>query len=204
MIAAQAGDAAAFEHLVVELLPCVRRSVAWRVSEPVEREDVVQNIFIALHQSRHTYRSERRFGPWLAAIVRNASIDGMRARGRRSRQVCRGDVDQEAAALSREASLPAADALLERDDVRAFVNRQIDRLPENYRAVLFLRDIEEFDTEETAARLGCTPGTVRVRLHRARLALRAQIETGVSILVGSASAAVAPEPASWREPWALE
>lgn len=185
MIAAQAGDAASFEHLVVELLPHVRRSVAWRVSEPAEREDVVQNIFIALHQARHTYHSERRFGPWLRAIVRNASIDWMRARGRRPRHECSGEIGQETAASSREVPLPAADALLEREDVRAYVNRQIDRLPESYRAVLVLRDIEEFDTKETAARLGCTPGAVRVRLHRARLALRAQAETGIPIPVGS-------------------
>ncbi|MCH8084379.1 MAG: RNA polymerase subunit sigma-24, partial [Myxococcales bacterium] len=47
--------------------------------------------------------------------------------------------------------------------------------PENYRTVLVLRDIEEFNTAETAEMLGLTPGVVKVRLHRARLALRSQI-----------------------------
>ncbi len=68
-----------------------------------------------------------------------------------------------------------ADELLEREEVRALVRRGIDGLPENYRIVLVLRDIEEFSTAETAEKLGMTPGAVKVRLHRARLALRNQL-----------------------------
>jgi len=68
------------------------------------------------------------------------------------------------------------DVLLERRETRAMVRRCIDRLPERYRTVLLLRDIEELDTQESADLLGTTPNTVKIRLHRARQALRTLLE----------------------------
>lgn len=93
MIAAQAGDAATYEKLLRELHPEVRRQVAGRVREPSEREDIVQTVLISLHRARHTYRPEHPFMPWLRAVVRIASIDWMRRRGRHSRYVWSGDVE---------------------------------------------------------------------------------------------------------------
>ena len=61
--------------------------------------------------------------------------------------------------------------MAERED-REFVRASIDALPESYRTVLLLRDIEELDTEETARLLGVTENVVKVRLHRARQSLR--------------------------------
>ena|ERR1700731_768220 len=64
----------------------------------------------------------------------------------------------------------------ERRDSRDMVRRCIERLPDKYRCVLLLRDIEELDTEETARSLATTANTVKVRLHRARQALKTLIE----------------------------
>jgi RNA polymerase sigma-70 factor (ECF subfamily) len=61
-------------------------------------------------------------------------------------------------------------------ETRAHVRACIDRLPDPYREVLVLRDIEELDTEQTAQHLGIHPGAVKTRLHRARLALRTLLE----------------------------
>jgi RNA polymerase sigma-70 factor (ECF subfamily) len=63
-----------------------------------------------------------------------------------------------------------------RDEVRRLVRSSIDRLPESYRTVLLLRDIEELSTEETAQALEITPVAVKVRLHRARQALRTLLD----------------------------
>ena len=62
--------------------------------------------------------------------------------------------------------------LAQRAEAKTLIRDQIDKLPESYRTVLLLRDIEELDTEETAKQLEITPGAVKVRLHRARQALR--------------------------------
>jgi RNA polymerase sigma-70 factor (ECF subfamily) len=67
-------------------------------------------------------------------------------------------------------------ARLTRAEIRAYVRACIDRLPAPYREVLVLRDIEEFDTEQTAQQLGINPGAVKTRLHRARQALRTLLE----------------------------
>jgi RNA polymerase sigma-70 factor, ECF subfamily len=64
-----------------------------------------------------------------------------------------------------------ADELMERAQIRAIVRACIDRLPDNYREVLILRDIEELSTDESARVLSMTPTAVKVRLHRARQAL---------------------------------
>src|SRR5919198_6216401 len=69
-----------------------------------------------------------------------------------------------------------SDVLLERHETRAMVRRCIDRLPERYRTVLLLRDIEELDTQEAADALGVTLNTVKIRLHRARQALRTLLD----------------------------
>src|SRR5262249_45794968 len=67
-------------------------------------------------------------------------------------------------------------ARLTRDETRAHVRACIDRLPDPYREVLLLRDIEELDTEQTAQHLGLNPGAVKTPLHRARQALRTLLE----------------------------
>jgi RNA polymerase sigma-70 factor (ECF subfamily) len=69
-----------------------------------------------------------------------------------------------------------SDALLERKEMAAVVRDAIARLPEHYRTVLLLRDIEERDTAETAELLETTPNAVKVRLHRARQALRTLLD----------------------------
>jgi RNA polymerase sigma-70 factor (ECF subfamily) len=69
--------------------------------------------------------------------------------------------------------------LLQSRQVRTLVRACIDRLPETYRTVLLLRDIEQLDTDEAARALGVTTTAVKVRLHRARQALRTLLEQGL-------------------------
>ncbi len=64
------------------------------------------------------------------------------------------------------------DVTLSRRETAAFVREAIDRLPESYRVVLMLRDIDGLSTEETARMMGITSNAVKIRLHRARMALR--------------------------------
>lgn len=69
-----------------------------------------------------------------------------------------------------------ASAGMEQEETRAFVRSRIDELPEPYREIIMLRDIEELDTEETANLLGITTAAVKTRLHRARQALRTLLD----------------------------
>ena len=83
MAAAQRGDGTTYEKLLRELTPHLRAFVQRRLFDTAAAEDVVQNVLVSVHRARHTYRSERPFGPWLHAIARNAVIDHIRSRSRR-------------------------------------------------------------------------------------------------------------------------
>ena len=73
-----------------------------------------------------------------------------------------------------------ADSELGRRQIRDFLEQAVDELPETFRLVFILRDIEELSTEETAEQLSLKPETVKTRLHRARRLLRTAIETRLS------------------------
>ncbi len=165
MISAQAGDSAVYEKLLLELLPFVRRQVASRVSDPSEREDIVQNVLISLHRARHTYRIERPFVPWLRAVVRNASIDWMRARGRRLGHVVSQDLE-EVPDPSYEASVPGEEALSPE------LEGALASLPPNQREAVELLHVEELSVAEAAERVGVSPGALKVRAHRGYQRLR--------------------------------
>ncbi len=182
----RAGDEAAFEEVVRlhagRLLAVVRRFLP----REEDARDAVQDAFLAAFRALDQFTGSARLSTWLHRIAVNAALMKLRARSRRPEEpieelLPRFHEDGVLADTPREWP-GGADALLEKEEVRQTVRRSIDRLPEGYREVLLLRDIEELDTEETARLLGLTAGAVKVRLHRARLALRtllaAEMETG--------------------------
>ena len=171
----RAGDEQAFETLVRtyggRLLAVARRLVR----DEADAQDVVQSAYLNAFRAVDQFGGASQLSTWLHSIVVNAALMKLRARRRRPEE-------------SIETLLPAyqddghhveqfsewaapADALLERKETRAAVRAGIDQLPETYRIVLVLRDIEELSTREAADALGLTTNAVKVRLHRARQAL---------------------------------
>lgn len=175
----RAGDEAAFEGLVREQTPILLRVARRLLHSEDEARDAVQDAFVAAFRALPNFRGESRLGTWLYRIAVNAALARLRAR-------------TGAAEVSLDAWLPrfaedghpaepadpwpAADTGPERREVRERVRQAIDRLPETHRTVLILRDIEEMSTDEAAQALGITPGAVKVRLHRARQALRTLLD----------------------------
>jgi RNA polymerase sigma-70 factor, ECF subfamily len=177
-------DPAAFETLVRthsgRLLATARRMM------PCEDDarDVLQEAFVAAFRSIHAFEGSARLSTWLHRIVVNAALMRMRSKRRRRED----SIDDLLPRFAEDGHFvdsvepwdDAADTLLARAETRTQVRRAIDRLPDNYRAVLVLRDIEELDTEETAAVLGLGTAAVKTRLHRARHALRTLLERELS------------------------
>jgi RNA polymerase sigma-70 factor (ECF subfamily) len=176
----RAGDEFACEALVRQhggrMLAVARRFL--RSEE--DSADAVQDAFLAAFRSLQGFEGNSALGTWLHRIVVNVCLMKLRSRSR-SREVRIDDL------------LPSFDetghhkspvrgwenptlAHLGRAEIRAQVRSCIDQLPKAYREVLLLRDIEEFDTAQTARQLGTTPGAVKTRLHRARQALRTLLE----------------------------
>ena len=172
----QAGDDDAFETLVRRwggrMLATARRLV--RNDE--DARDVVQEAFLAAHRAIGSFHGTARLSTWLHRIVVNEALMRLRRKRRRPEE----SIDDLLPRFAEDGHFAEpvtpwegdGAALLERRETRALVRAAIDRLPPNYRTVLLLRDIEDLDTEETAGRLGIGPNAVKIRLHRARQALR--------------------------------
>lgn len=180
LAALRANDESAFEELVRrhggKMLAAARRLL----SSEDDAQDVLQEAFVAAFRAIRGFEGKSQLGTWLHRIVVNAALMRLRARRRRPEQSIEGllprfldDGHQAEPAVEWRAS---AEDLLQRDEHRDLVRTAIDELPENYRTVLQLRDIEELDTQETAEMLGIDANTVKVRLHRARQALRTLLD----------------------------
>jgi RNA polymerase sigma-70 factor (ECF subfamily) len=140
-----------------------------------DARDVVQSAYLSAFRSLDGFEGACKLSTWLHRIVVNAAL--MRLRSRRRKPEAPIDVllpafhrDGHHVEQFSEWSIPA-DRMLEREETRATVRACIQQLPENYRTVLLLRDIEELTTQEVAELLAMTPMAVKVRLHRARQAL---------------------------------
>lgn len=176
----RAGDEAAFETLVRRyggpLLAAARRLL----NHEEDAQDALQEALLSAFRAIATFAGEARLSTWLHRIVVNAALMKLRGRMRKETQsldalLPRFLEDGHQAEPAVEWGRPAQ-AALEQQEARAFVRQAIEQLPEPYRIVLKLRDIEEFDTQETAALLGIGPSVVKVRLHRARQALRTLLD----------------------------
>jgi RNA polymerase sigma-70 factor, ECF subfamily len=145
--------------------------------------DAVQDAFLAAFKALSQFEGNSALATWLHRIVVNTCLMKLRSDARR--RTCSleellprfdgtGHYVQPVSPWSED----AYDSLISAEN-RAQVRACIDQLPEDYRTVLVLRDIEELDTEQTAAVLDLSPGAVKTRLHRARQALRELLDTAM-------------------------
>jgi RNA polymerase sigma-70 factor, ECF subfamily len=171
-------DGTAFEELVrtesSRLLSVARRIL--RNDE--DARDAVQEAFLSAFRALPEFNGQSRLATWLHRIVVNAALMKLRARSRRP-EVSIEDLlprfledGHHAEPVGKWAPV---DVLLIQRETRARLLEVLDTLPENYRTVVMLRDIEELDTETTARLLSLTPNAVKIRLHRARQALVRQL-----------------------------
>lgn len=175
----RAGDEAAFEQVVRQyggrLLAVARRIVGTEE----DARDVVQDAFMNAFKSLDRFEGNAKLSTWLHRIAVNAALMKLRTRKRKPEQ----PIDSMLPGFNEEGHFEErfqsweepVDKALEREENRELVRRQIDALPDSYRTVLVLRDIEGLDTEETANMLGLSVNATKIRLHRARQALRTML-----------------------------
>jgi RNA polymerase sigma-70 factor, ECF subfamily len=147
-----------------------------------DAKDAVQDAFISALSALDRFEGGSEVSTWLHRIVVNAALMKLRSRRTRPEESIEGLLPQFEA--DGHITVPAsewvaADTLVFRDELKQLVRASIDRLPELYRTVLLLRDIEELTTDETAEALQITAAAVKVRLHRARQALRGLLDPGL-------------------------
>ena len=181
LAALQRGDDAAFAELVRantgRMLAVARRIL----KSDEEAHDATQEAFLQAFRAIDRFQGEAQLSTWLHRITVNACLMRLRRR-RRHPEAALEDLlptfDETGHRVEEHASEWTEDVLgrMEQAQLAKVVRDAIDRLPENARCVLVLRDIEGLSTEEAAQALGIRPEAAKMRLHRARQALRTLLE----------------------------
>ncbi len=174
--ALKAGDPEAFRKLIEREAPRIYRCIYRIVHNEDEARNLTQETFAVAYERIKDFRGEAKLSTWLCAIGINLARSALR-RGYRHEsldeetlnhlqpQFVQGRYAEPIVAWSPEKAL-------ENRELGHLIEKALEQLPPQYREVVVLRDIEGLSTEETARMLGISEGAVRVRLHRARQALR--------------------------------
>jgi RNA polymerase sigma-70 factor, ECF subfamily len=167
----RAGEARAFEELVTTYQHRVFGVAVRMLGSPTEAEEVAQETFLRAHRALADFRGDAKLSTWLYAIASRLCLNRLASgEGRISRARMEG-LDRLPAG---EGGEPGAD--LERSERETALHRAIAELPEERRIVVVLRDLEGLTYDEIASTLSLELGTVRSRLHRARLDLKEKLE----------------------------
>ncbi len=181
---ARAGEFSAFEQLFDRHRLLVYRFAYQMTSRRDDAEDMVQEAFVRAYQNLHRYRDEAKFTTWLLRIVSNLCTDQARMSQRRTvleQQEAGGALDWMTIGTTEN---PVEN--LEQERRAIALRKALNALPIHHRSVIILRDLEEREYPEMAEILGCTVGGAKLRVLRARRALRDRLapllgEDGVSL-----------------------
>ena len=179
-----AGDVEAFDRFVEHFRAKIFHYSWLMCGQREDAEEVAQDTLLKIFESFDQLREPARVRPWVFQIAKNACL--MKRRKSMFAPARELSLDEFMPAMKGEdgdvklqiadwSHLP--DDQLLRSELKAVIERAIGELPEAYRSVILLRDVEELSTEETAQILDLRPDAVKTRLHRARLALRQKLDT---------------------------
>jgi len=172
----QAGDKRAFDLLVKQYQHKIIGLIGRYVYDSHEAMDIAQEAFIKAYRALPGFRGDSAFYTWLYRIAINTAKNHLVSRGRRPPDV---DVDVDDAqylgAESQLRDLDTPESSLYRDELEKVVRDTLDRLPEDLRVALTLREFDGMSYEDIANVMGCPVGTVRSRIFRAREAIDREI-----------------------------
>ncbi len=177
---ARRGDVAAFGKLVEQYQDALFNGIYRMVSRREDAEDLAQETFVRAFKAMPGFKERSSFYTWLYSIAVNLVISHRRksatAAGRANPVSLDHLGEENGRPLDLDGQAERPDEIAQRHEHHRRVHEAIARLAPDHRAVVVLRDIEGFDCQTVAELLGCPVGTVKSRLHRARLALREQLK----------------------------
>jgi RNA polymerase sigma-70 factor, ECF subfamily len=172
-----AGDTQLYHELIRPHERSVYRMALSYMKNEADAEDVAQEAFIKAFRNLSIFRGDAKFSTWLTSITLNEARNRLRRQSVLRMQSLDEPPDENGAispALLRDWREIPSEAV-EREEVRTLIKRAVESLPEIYRQVFLLRDVEELDVNETAQTLSISISNVKVRLHRARMMLQKEL-----------------------------
>lgn len=174
---ARAKDYAAFEELLDRYEDKVFRLAFRFVRNESEAKEILQDAFLSIWRKLDTFKGDSQFSSWVYRVAANAALMRLRVQRRHPEM---STEDLPVGYLDNHGQLPTGgenwakrpDEQLQSDELRRHIQAAVEALPELYRSVFLIRDVEGLSTEETAELLDISIPTVKTRLHRARIALR--------------------------------
>lgn len=176
---AQRGEGGAFRAIMERHNRRLYRLARTVLNDDTEAEDAVQEAYLRAFAALPDFRGDAALATWLTRITLNEAL------GRKRKRRPTVELSEAEAAQRADAQIirfPAMDASIDPEraaaqrEIRRLLEASIDALPEPFRLVFMMRDVEEMSVEDTAQFLGIRPGTVKTRLHRARRLLRARLD----------------------------
>lgn len=171
-----------FEEIYEGFGPQIIRYLARLVSES-EAEDLAQETFLRVHRGLEEFRGDSRISTWIYRIATNVARDRLRKASSMSGGAVTSleeGMDVEDGNVWTDEKARNTEGMTIRKEMNDCIRRFIDDLPEDYRTVLILQDLEGFKNQEIADILGISLDNVKIRLHRARTRLREELQTGCS------------------------
>jgi RNA polymerase sigma-70 factor (ECF subfamily) len=172
-----AGEAQFYHELIRPHERSVYMIALSYMKNEADAEDVAQEAFLKAFRNLSTFRGDAKFSTWLISITLNEARNRLRRQGVVRMQSLDEPPDEDGAvspALLRDWREIPSEAL-EREEVRTLLKKALEFLPEIYKQVFLLRDVEELDVSETAEILSISISNVKVRLHRARMMLQKEL-----------------------------
>jgi len=173
------GDKTALDELLQRYYSRVYRLAYGILRNPQDAEEVIQEVFLRVFQKLESFKGESSFSSWLYRVAIKTTY--MKLRDRKG--VSTFSFDQVGKLLDEEMIKSGSGEWVSRPDdellteeALKIISEAIDQLPDDFKTVLILRDVEGLSTDEVAEILGLTPAAVKSRLHRARLFLRDKLE----------------------------
>jgi RNA polymerase sigma-70 factor, ECF subfamily len=168
---AQQGDAGAFEIIYRQHSHRVYALCLRMLRDPIEAQDLVQDVFLRVFRKIHTFRGESAFSTWLHRLAVNLVLMRLRKKSPPTVSIdATADPDDETSSPTIDIGAP--DLLLEGLVDRVSLERCIERLPAGYRAIFVLHDIQGYQHDEIAGIVGRSVGDSKSQLHKARMRLR--------------------------------
>ncbi len=164
-----------FHTIYDEFQPKILRYLASMVGES-DAEDVTQEVFIKISRTWPDFRGESKLSTWVYRIATNAAVDRLRSTAYQQTKPTTTEESIEAQVDDRNLwtgeKVPVLEWQVVRKEMGDCIREYIQKLPESYRVVLVLSELEGLTNQEVADVLGVTIGTIKIRLHRARVRLK--------------------------------